>query len=498
MRDRQGRMPADAAAHAFEVAWSGVRALAHVTPGRLRLRDATLEDITGRYPQVRALARALGTRTALLDGVVVALDENGRPDRELLRRRPDAARYVIVDLLHLDGRSLLDRPHRERRALLESLGLDGAAWSVPESLPGAGSDLLNAAREQGLEAIMAKRLDSPYAPGRRTGDWVRIPARRRKRTDDDSLQALVARGEPVEAGKVRVELDGRRLTLTNLDRVLWPATGTTKGDLVDYLLRIAPAILPHLRARPLTLKRYPEGVTGAKFFEKRCPPHRPVWVQTEAIWSDRHGGMIDYCLVCERPTLAWLANLACIELHVDLFLAGTSKQPTTVVFDLDPGPGADIVACCRVALLLRDMFDRIGLESLAKTSGSKGLQVYLPLNHADATFEATKAFARTVAELFEREAPDLVVSRMTKSIRAGKVLIDWSQNDPYKSTVCAYSTRGRDEPTVSTPVTWNEVRRCAGRGDPTLLRFTTADVLRRFERDGDLFAPALSLVQRLP
>jgi bifunctional non-homologous end joining protein LigD len=433
----------------------------------------------------------------------VALDERGRPDPELLARRPDgpSVRYMIFDVLHLDGRPLFDARQSERRAQLESLALDGPAWSVPQGFDAAGEQVLAAARDQGLPGIVAKRRDSPYRPGVESDAWIAVAARRTRRRhmrQCETLAELLDGGRPLGEGRIQVELDGRKLTLSNLDKVLWPSTGTTKGELIDYVLRLSPVMLPHLHGRPLTLKRYPDGVTGAKFFEKRCPGHRPGWVRTEAIPSERHGGPIDYCVVCDRPTLVWLANLACIELHVDLFLMGTAQRPTTTVFDLDPGPDTDIVDCCRVAQVLRDMLAGVGLESFPKTSGSKGLQVYVPLNDDAVTFERTKSFARTVAELFEHEAPDLVVARMTKSVRRGKVLIDWSQNDPRKSTICAYSTRGREEPTVSTPVRWDEVDLCVKHNDAGLLRFTTADVLRRVDRDGDPFAAVLSVVQRLP
>ena len=321
---------------------------------------------------------------------------------------------------------------------------------------------------------------------------------RRTPSGPPPLDRLIAAGRPLGDGRIEVELEGRRLRLSNLGKVLWPATGTTKRDLIDYMLRVSPALLPHIRGRPLTLKRYPDGVDGVKFFEKRCPAHRPDWVQTEPIWSDRHGGMVDYCVVADLPALVWLANLASIELHVDLHVAGAFDHPTVLVFDLDPGPGTGIADCCRVAQLLRATLDRLALGSLAKTSGSKGLQVYIPLNDGRATFEQTKAFARTLAQLFEREAPELVVWRMTKALRPGKVLIDWSQNDAYKSTICAYSTRAKQLPTVSTPVTWDEVDRCAEAGDPAELTFTTDDVLRRVADLGDLFAAAATTVQSLP
>jgi bifunctional non-homologous end joining protein LigD len=298
-------------------------------------------------------------------------------------------------------------------------------------------------------------------------------------------------------GRVGVTVDGRDLTLSNLGKPLYPR-GFTKGELIDYYLQAAEAILPHLAGRALTLKRYPNGVEGGHFFEKQCPRHRPPWVQTRAVWSRHNNADITYCVAGDRPTLVWVANLAAIELHTSLSLAEAPDRPTVLVFDLDPGPGVDIVTCCEIGLLLRGMFEQLGLETLAKTSGSKGLQLYLPLNHEEASYERTKPFALEIAELLERQLPDRVVSKMTKSRRRDRVLIDWSQNDPHKTTVCAYSVRARAEPTVSTPVTWAEVQACLDAGDPDRLRFTTADVLARIDRHGDLFAPVVSLVQRLP
>jgi bifunctional non-homologous end joining protein LigD len=234
------------------------------------------------------------------------------------------------------------------------------------------------------------------------------------------------------------------------------------------------------------------------FFEKNCPGHRPDWVRTQAIWSGRNQGTIDYCVAGDRPTLAWLANLAAVELHTSLSRVADAARPTVLVFDLDPGPGADVVDCCDIGLVLRGMFEQLGLDVLAKTSGSKGLQLYLPLNTEDASYERTKPFAREIAELVERQLPDRVVSKMTKSIRRGRVLIDWSQNDQHKTTVCVYSVRAAPEPTVSTPVTWDEVRACLDAADAAVLRFTAPQVLERVARHGDLFAPVASLVQRLP
>ena len=279
--------------------------------------------------------------------------------------------------------------------------------------------------------------------------------------------------------------------------MLWPKSGFTKGQVIDYYARIAETILPHLTDRPLTLKRYPDGVQGPYFYEKRCPTHRPDWVNTVPIWSGRNEGEIDYCLCNERATLIWLAQLASLELHPSLSLAHDIERPTVLAFDLDPGAPADILDCCRVGLRLRDLFAGLDLECFSKTSGSKGLQIYVPLNE-DVTYEETKPYARAVAQALERAEPDLVVSRMAKNLRKGKVLVDWSQNDEHKTTVCVYSLRARERPTVSTPVSWDEVEAAAERGDADLLSFEAEDVLERVDRQGDLFAPVLELRQELP
>ena len=236
-------------------------------------------------------------------------------------------------------------------------------------------------------------------------------------------------------------------------------------------------MLPHLRDRPLTLKRYPNGVDAPYFYEKQSPSHRPEWVQTVKI------GDVNYTLCQDRPTLIWLANLADVELHTSLSLAPAPERPTMLVFDLDPGPGAGIVECCEVALVLHGLFGQLGLESVVKTSGSKGLQVYVPLN-TPADYGQTKPFARRIAELLEQRMPELVVSRMTKRLRPGKVLVDWSQNDAHKTTVNVYSVRARERPTVSTPVTWEEVTRCRAERDPELLTFETEQVLARVRAAG--------------
>jgi bifunctional non-homologous end joining protein LigD len=618
----------------FEVKWDGVRAIAYAQPGRLRLESRNLNEITDAYPEVRGLIENLGMREAVLDGEIVTFDERGRPSFERLQRRmhvtsPTAVRrlmsshpvvYAIFDLLFLDGHSLMELPYRERREQLESLELAGPAWRVPAAHPGEGTALLAATEAQGLEGVLAKRLDSTYEPGRRSGAWLKIkhtlrqelviggwvpgegrrserigallmgyyrdgkfryagrvgtgfterslrelqqrlegyrrktspfagrpslpreavfvepglvaeiefrewtgegvmraPSFKGLREDrapkevelespvtgedaaavagadipPDSPEALFEEVERLPQGALAVLVEGRRLRITNWDKVLFPKTGFTKGQLVAYYARIAPALLPHLRDRPLTLKRYPKGVEAEYFYEKQAPSHRPEWVRTERI------GNIDYILAQDRPTLVWLANLADIELHTSLSLARAPQEPTLLAFDLDPGPPAGLPECCEVGLVLNGLFEQLGLQCFAKTSGSKGLQVYVPLN-GGASYEQTKPLARRIAELLEQRMPALVVSRMTKRLRPGKVLVDWSQNDAHKTTVTVYSVRAREQPTVSTPVEWQEVADCRGRDDAELITFDTEAVLARARERGDLFADVVSLRQRVP
>jgi bifunctional non-homologous end joining protein LigD len=596
-----GHLPADDEGWAYEIKWDGVRAIAFSEPGTLRLVSRSLRDITATYPELARLNRALSHHSAILDGEIVAFDADGRPSFGLLQRRMHVASeraarrlaqsipvvYVIFDLLWLDGHPLLDEPYARRRERLMALGLQGERWQTPEHVVGHGAAVLAASAEQGLEGVVAKRLDSRYVPGRRSRDWIKVKNKRRvdvtivgwlagegRRRDRigallvardgryvgrvgtgfdeaelERLRGLLAPIEradppvsnPSQAPKAaiwtepryvaevefsdwtrdgilrhpaykgmkeqealeplaeRMTIEGRELRLSNLDKPMYPKAGFTKGDVIDYYRRIAPVVLPHLAGRPLTLKRYPDGVEGPFFYEKNCPSHRPPWVRTADIRMSSK--TISFCLCEDLPTLVWLANLADLELHTPMARAEAPERPTMLVFDLDPGEPATIVECCRVALWLEGMFGRLGLRSFAKTSGSKGLQVYVPLNAEEATYDGprgTKTFARSVAELLEQAEPYLVVSRMTKALRRGKVLVDWSQNDDAKTTVTVYSLRARARPTVSTPVTWDEVRACAEAGDPERLVFEAGEVLERVARDGDLFAPVLSLRQELP
>jgi bifunctional non-homologous end joining protein LigD len=294
-----------------------------------------------------------------------------------------------------------------------------------------------------------------------------------------------------------VTIDGKRLKLTNLDKVLYPKARFTKAHVIDYYRRIAPALLPHLKGRAITLKRYPDGVEGAFFYEKECPPHRPDFVRTAPVWSEGKQKDINFCVFDDLATLVWAANLADLEMHTYLAKADEPLKPTMVVFDLDPGAPAALLDCCEVALWVRDALDELGIETFVKTSGSKGMQLYIPLN-TPTTFEETKPFARAIGELVEAAHPDRVVTNMAKAIRKGKVLIDWSQNDDHKTTVCVYSLRAKEQPTVSTPLEWREVEEAAARGDASKLRFLPEDVLARVEGLGDLFEPVLTKEQGLP
>jgi bifunctional non-homologous end joining protein LigD len=293
------------------------------------------------------------------------------------------------------------------------------------------------------------------------------------------------------ATRVEVEVEGRRLSLSNLDKVMYPEVGFTKGQVIDYYTRIAPAVLPHLRDRPLTLKRYPNGVEGGHFYEKNAPSHRPEWVRTAPM--PLRSKTIDFVVCDDLPTLVWLANLADLELHPSLSQVDDILRPTVMAFDLDPGPGAGLPECCEVAFLLREALSQLGLECFAKTSGSKGIQIYVPLNVEGVDYDSgSKALSHALARHLEAQHPKLIVSQQRKELRKGKVLIDWSQNDEHKTTVGVYSLRARERPTVSTPLAWEEL------DDPAALVFEAADVLERFEEHGDLFAPVAELQQELP
>ena len=368
-----------------------------------------------------------------------------------------------------------------------------------------------------LSEVLQRRADSPFAAGTAKPprgsvfveptrvaeveftEWtsdgmLRHPSYKGLR-EEAPRSAFLDAGTPLRDG-IEVQVGGRALKVTNLDKVMYPQVSFTKRDVIEYLVHIAPALLGHLGGRPLTRVRFPNGVEGKSFFEKQCPGHRPDWVQVAPIALSEK--VVEFCVCEDLPTLVWLGNLAALELHTSLSRAVPIERPTMMVFDLDPGPPATIVECCRVALLLQGMFEGLGLQAFAKTSGSKGMQVYVPLNAPGATYELTKGFSKAVAETLEAAEPDLVVSRMAKSLRAGKIFIDYSQNDEHKTTVCVYSLRARDRPTVSTPITWDEVRACHISGNPQQLVFEASQVIERVAEHGDLFAPVLSLVQEIP
>ena len=293
-----------------------------------------------------------------------------------------------------------------------------------------------------------------------------------------------------------VELEGRLLRLTSLDRILWPEAGFTKGQLIDYYARVAPALLPHAEGRPMTLRRFPEGIGGPSWYQTTCPPGHPEWIPVQVL-PGRAGAVHRFCLLNDVPALIWAANLGSIELHPYLALGERPEEPTVLVFDLDPGPPADVVDCCRVALRLRDVLGAVGLASFPKTSGSVGLHVYVPLNTPH-TYAETKAFARVLARRVAEEDPGGVTDQQKRSLRPGKVLVDWLQNEPRRSTVAPYSLRAAGWPTVSTPVRWDDVEQTLAARSAEHLTFEPEEALERLDRFGDLFAPVLTLAQELP
>ena len=294
-----------------------------------------------------------------------------------------------------------------------------------------------------------------------------------------------------------VEIAGRRLSLSNLEKDLYPSFGFTKAHILEYYRRISKFILPHLKDRALTFKRYPEGVEEDYFFEKRCPSHRPEWVKTAELRPDE-GKRMTVCLVNDLETLLWAANLASLELHVPLAKAVSPETPDSMVFDLDPGDGANVIDCGRVALILRDLLSGLRLSGYAKTSGRKGLHVYVPLNRKETTFEDTKKFSKAVAVIMQKNYPDLVTAKMAKEYRKAKVFINWSQNDSSKTMVCAYSLRAREKPVVSFPLSWKELEHLSGQGDPEKLQVLPEEAVRRAEKEGDLFREMTVKKQRLP
>lgn len=555
-------LPADDSGWAVEVKWDGVRALAYCRPGRLELQTRNLNVVTAQYPEVRRLARQLGSRDAVLDGELVAFDAEGRPsferlqqrihqtDANVVRRRMKShpVTYVVFDLLYLEGRSLLEEPYTRRRELLEGLELDGESWQTPGYSVGHAAELLAASAEQRLEGIVLKRLDSRYAPGKRTGAWLKaktigrqefvvggwVPGegRRRNRIGALLLGAYGEDGQLHYAGKVGTgfserELDELLERLRALARDSNPFAGRRGPRNANYA---EPELVAEIEFRELTAEGMvrhgsfkglrEDKVAAEVVLERPAPaadpgtgarkaPH-PGGDEDPVAWYASIGDVLlphlrgrllavpdgEPVLVEDLDTVLAAVAAGAAELRAPLALADEPERPTAVVFDLAPGAGAAVLDCAQVALWIRGMFEQLGLRNYAKTSGSKGIQVYVPLN-TEVTYARTKPFAKAVAETLESRFPDRVVARK-RGARSGKVFVDWSQNDEEKTTVCAYSLRGRKRPTVSTPLEWEELEAALAAVDAERLAFDRAAVLRRVEERGDLFAPLLSEKQELP
>jgi bifunctional non-homologous end joining protein LigD len=406
----------------------------------------------------------------------------------------------ITDLLHLDGRDCMPLPYAERRGLLDSLSLTGPHWRPAPSYSGGGAAVVEAAAEQGLPSVIAKRAGSAYRPGDAGDDWREIPTTSVTSVIPDSSGTSASAPPTATRGaSTPVTAAGRTVRLTNPDKVLYPRASFRKKDVLDHYLVVAEAMLPHLAGRPVTLRRWPDGVESTPFFEKNVSRHVPDWVRTVRLaspGSSRGTEAIDYPLIDDAAGLAWVANLAALELHVPQWTVdahGARRPPDLLVFDLDPGEGATIVDCARVALRLAEVLEGDGLTAHPRTSGGKGMQLYAAVNVADA--ERTSAYAKLLAEQLTAEDPARVTAVMARQRRREKVFIDWSQNNPAKTTVASYSLRGREQPTVATPLTWEEVRSCRR---PEDLMFTAHDLPRRLADHGDLMAPLLDGGDALP
>lgn len=444
----------------LQVGFGGRRVIVRVDGGRATITDADGEDLTPTLPHLRGLGPSLSATRALFDGELA----------------PDTADLWIGDLLHLDGRDTAALPFRERRALLDALPLAGPHWRPAPVFPGAGAEVLTAVAAQGLPSVIAKDGGSAYTPGPGDG-WVEVAT---------TAAAPPPRRAPV--GKAR---------LTNPDKVLYPLTGTTKAQVLEHYLAVAEVMLPHLRDRPVTMVRWPDGVERGSFFEKDVSRHAPSWIRTARVGTP--GGRsesADFPVIDDEQGLAWAANLAALELHVPQWRLGPRDGrhlPDLVVFDLDPGEGTTVVDCARLALRIADRLADDGLVACPRTSGGKGMQLYLPV--AVSRAEQTSEFAKALAEELAADDPKRVTAVMAKARRRGRVFVDWSQNNPHKTTIGSYSLRGRARPTVATPVTWDEVRTCRRTED---LTFTLADLPARIAEYGDLMAPVLGEGARLP
>jgi bifunctional non-homologous end joining protein LigD len=449
-----------------QVGFGGRRVIVRADGGRVRITDAEGDEVAA--PSLRELGPSLGATQALLDAELVGGGEG--------------AYLWIGDLLHLDGRDTCPLPFRERRALLERLPLDGPRWRLAPVFPGAGPEVLAAAEQQNLPYVVAKDPDSPYEAGVTSSHWVQVAT------------GVAAPERP--AGRTRSKGFGRA-PLSNPGKVLYPLTGTTKADVLAYYLAVADVMLPHLRDRPVTLVRWPDGVERGSFFEKDVSRHAPRWLRTARVGTP--GGRsesADFPLIDDAEGLAWATNLAALELHVPQWRVGPDggrQLPDLVVFDLDPGEGTTVVDCARVAERIAERLADVDLVAYPRTSGGKGMQLYLPVTVSQA--EETSEFAKALAEDLARESPGKVTAVMAKARRRGKVFVDWSQNNPYKTTIASYSLRGRARPSVATPVTWDEVRACRRPDD---LVFTAADLPARIAEHGDLLAPLFTEPQHLP
>jgi bifunctional non-homologous end joining protein LigD len=475
-----GELPdgGDGAEWWLQVGFGGQRVIVRVDGGRARITDAEGPELGAEIavPRLRDLGPSLGATPLLLDGELT-----GPPER---------AELWIGDLLHLDGRDTCELPLRKRRELLERLPLSGPHWKVAPVFPGAGREVLTAAAQQGLPYVVAKDADSPYEPGRTSTRWVKVATGAGKPAEAARPARRTSRTRSGQAGFGRAKL-------TNPDKVLYPLTGTTKADVLEYYLSVAEVMLPHLRDRPVTLVRWPDGVERSSFFEKDVSRHAPDWIRTARVGTP--GGRsehADFPVIDDAEGLAWAANLAALELHVPQWRVGPRGRPQLpdlVVFDLDPGEGTTVVDCARVAARIADRLAADGLVAYPRTSGGKGLQLYLPVTVSRA--ERTSEFAKALAEELAAETPGRVTAVMAKARRRGKVFVDWSQNNPHKTTIGSYSLRGRTRPTVATPVTWDEVRACRR---PEDLMFTITDVPARIAELGDLLRPLFTEPQRLP
>jgi bifunctional non-homologous end joining protein LigD len=453
----------------LQVGFGGERVVVRAEGGRIRITDAEGDEVAA--PGLRGLGPSLGATQALFDAELVG-DAEG-------------AYLWIGDLLHLDGRDVCELPFRERRSLLERLPLDGPRWRLAPVFPGAGAEVVAAAKQQKLPHVVAKDPDSPYEPGRTSKRWVQV---------DTGIGGGAAAGGP---RRPAAKAGYGRAALSNPTKVLYPLTGTTKADVLAYYLSVAEVMLPHLRDRPVTLVRWPDGVERGSFFEKDVSRHAPRWLCTARVGTP--GGRsesADFPLIDDAEGLAWATNLAALELHVPQWRIGPDgapQPPDLVVFDLDPGEGTTVVDCARVAERIAERLADDGLVAYPRTSGGKGMQLYVPVEVTRA--EHTSQYAKAIAEELARESPQRVTAVMAKARRRGKVFVDWSQNNPHKTTIASYSLRGRAHPTVATPVTWEEVRACRR---PEDLVFTAADVPARIAEHGDLMAPLLTQPQPLP